>query len=176
MATTKQPAAGRRKAQKTTGQGTAESKATSPVKAAKRNVHVNKVQILGDESAEGLAFLSAEYHELYNPENSIEHALVDALVNNEWSLRRLRRTEIEIWDRVSNQILAKKGPNGVVTAGETFAAGSAEFVRHQRTVDACERNYFRALKELQRIEAARTSRRVLQFPQPPKGTEPPSSE
>jgi hypothetical protein len=172
MATIKQLPANRRKAPKSTGPS-----------AVKTGVHTNKTQIIGDESAEGLATLSAEYHEQYLPANSAERALVDTLVNNEWSLRRLRRAEIEIWDQVSDKILADRGPNGVVTAGETFAAGSDQFVRHQRAVDSCERNYHRAHKELQRLRAAslksETSGRrasVLQFPQPPRSTEPPSSE
>src|SRR5580692_10716719 len=169
MATIKHPS-NRANAKKTTRPGAD----ASPLKPGS---HANKIQIIGDESAEGLDLLRAEYHEHHLPANSTEHALVDALVDNEWSLRRLRRSEIEIWDRVSDKILADRGPDGVVTAGETFAAGSAEFVRHQRTVDSCERNYHRALKELQRLQAGRTSRRspLLQFPQPPKRTEPPSS-
>jgi hypothetical protein len=180
MATIKQLPANRRKAPKNTSARTAESKATSAVNVVK---HANKTQIIGDESAEGLALLSAEYHEQYLPANSAERALVDTLVNNEWSLRRLRRAEIEIWDQVSDKILAEKGPAGVVTAGETFAAASDQFLRHQRAVDSCERNYHRAHKELQRLRAAAlksaTSGRrgsVLQFPKPPRPTEPPDSE
>jgi hypothetical protein len=154
-------------------------KGASPT-AVKRGVQSNKTLIIGDESAEGLALLSAEYHEHHLPANSAERALVDTLVNNEWSLRRLRRAEIEIWDRVSDKILAEKGPTGVVTAGETFAAASDQFLRHQRSVDSCERNYHRALKELRRLRSAplksgTSGRRgsVLQFPQPPRRTEPP---
>jgi hypothetical protein len=171
MATIKQLPANRRNASK------------SGPSAVKRGVHTNKTQIIGDESAEGLALLSAEYYEQYLPANSAERALVDTLVNNEWSLRRLRRVEIEIWDQVSDKMLGERGPNGVVTAGETFAAGSDQFVRHQRAVDSCERNYHRAHKELQRLRAASlksgTSGRrgsVLQFPQPLRSSEPPSGE
>jgi hypothetical protein len=171
MATNKQLPANRRDARK----------GASP-SAVKRSIRSNKILIIGDESAEGLALLSAEYHEQYLPANSAEHALVDTLVNNEWSLRRLRRAEIEIWDQVSDKILSEKGPTGAVTAGETFAAASDQFVRYQRSVDSCERNYHRALKELQRLRAApfksgTSGRRgsVLQFPKPPR-TEPPSSQ
>jgi len=170
MATIKQLPANRRKAPK-------------GLSAVEKGIGANKTQIIGDESAEGLALLSAEYHEQYLPANSAERALVDTLVNNEWSLRRLRRAEIEIWDRVSDKILAEKGPTGVVSAGETFAAASKQFVQYQRTVDSCERNYHRALKELQRLRAASlksatSSRRgsVLQFPQPPRRAESPGSK
>jgi hypothetical protein len=173
MAITKQPAAKRRNAQKTGGSRTAEGKAASRSNALKPGIHANTV-IPFEESPEGLATLAAEYHEHLLPDNPAEYALVETLVKSEWSLRRLRRTEAEIWEQVSDKLLADKGPGGVVTAGETFAAASGRFLRHQRTVDACERNYHRALKELQRLQAARQSKpsgRVLQFPQPPGRTE-----
>jgi hypothetical protein len=178
MAINKQPPANRRNEPKNTGLHTVDAVLK----------HANKTQIIGDESAEGLALLSAEYREQYLPSNAAEHALVDALVNSEWSLRRLRRTEIEIWDQVSDKILSGKGPDGVVTSGETFAAASDQFIKHQRAVDSCERNYFRALKELRRLrttpsqsghaQSAAAGRRgsVLQFPQPPRRSEPPSGE
>jgi hypothetical protein len=164
MATTKQPAGKRRNAPKTGGPSTAEGKAASPTNTL----------IPFEESPEALAHLAAEYHEHHLPANTAEHALVETLVKCEWSLRRLRRTEAEIWETVSDKLLAGKGPGGSVTSGETFAAASGQFLRHQRTVDACERTYHRALKELQRLRAARElkpSGRVLQFPQPPGRTE-----
>jgi hypothetical protein len=173
MAIIKQPAAKRRNAPKNAGSRTTASKAASRSNDLERSTLISF-----DESAESLATLGAEYHELYEPADAAEHALVETLIKSEWSLRRLRRTEVEIWERVSDRLLAEKGPTGVVTAGETFAAASGQFVRHQRVVDSCERNYHRALKELQRLQAARqsasTSGRgsVLQFPQPPRRTEP----
>jgi hypothetical protein len=172
MAINKPPAAKRRNAQKTTGALTTGGKAASsfnPLKPA-------KTLIIGDESAEGRARLADEYHDDLQPANPAEHALVEALIENEWRLRRLRRTEVEIWEQVSDKLLAGKGPDGVVTAGETFAAASGEFVRHQRVVESCERNYHRALKELERLQSKRTPAQgsVLQFPQPPRRTEPQS--
>jgi hypothetical protein len=177
MADTKQPAAKRRHAQETAGSRTAEGKAASRVEALKPGVHANTV-IPFEESAEGLAHLAAEYHEHHLPANAAEFDLVETLVKNEWSLRRLRRTEAEIWEQVSDKLLAEKGPGGVVTSGETFAAASGQFVRHQRAVEACERNYHRALKELRRLKAPPQSGpgqsktasgrgSLLQFPQPP---------
>ncbi len=179
MAITKQPAAKRRKAPKTAGSRAAEGEAASGSKTLKSGVRAHTL-IPFEESAEGLANLAAEYHEQYLPANPAEYALVEALVKNEWSLRRMRRTEAEIWEQVSDKLLEEKGPGGVVTSGETFAAASGQFVRHQRAVDSCERNYHRALKELQRLQAARQSKSasgrgsILQFPQPPRRTEPQS--
>jgi hypothetical protein len=174
MAITKQPAAKRRNAQKTGGSTTADGQAASPSNTRKPGVHASAV-IPFEESPESLANLAAEYHEQYLPDNPAEHALVEILIKSEWSLRRLRRTEAEIWDQVSDKLLAGKGPGGTVTSGETFAAASGQFLRHQRTVDSCERNYHRAHKELQRLQDERQSKsasgRVLQFPQPPGRTE-----
>jgi hypothetical protein len=167
MAITKQPAGKRRNAPKTTN---------TPQRGS--NAHT---LIPFEESPEGLATLAAEYHEQYLPANPAEFVLVETLIKSEWSLRRLRRTEAEIWGQVSDKLLEDKGPAGVVTSGETFAAGADQFVRHQRVVDSCERNYHRALKELQRLRAGRSESgtkrasgrsSILQFPQPPGSSEP----
>jgi hypothetical protein len=165
MAITKQPAAKRRNAPKTTASGAdaSPSNAVKPVKT-----------LMFEESADALATLAAEYHEHCLPANAAEHALVETLIKSEWSLRRLRRTEAEIWEQVSDKLLEAKGPGGVVTSGETFAAASGQFVRHQRVVESCERAYHRAMKELERLQSKRTPERgsLLQFPQPPKRTDP----
>jgi hypothetical protein len=46
-----------------------------------------------DEKPGDLAGLTAEYHELYTPADSHERFLVDAMVHNEWRLRRIRRAK-----------------------------------------------------------------------------------
>jgi hypothetical protein len=101
------------------------------------------------ESAEDLAELAAEYHELYSPANVDERFLVDTLVNNEWRLRRLRRVEAELWQSASNAFLEKNTEVPACSSGDAFATAAPTFDRLQRVVNSCERAYHRALKELQ---------------------------
>jgi len=73
------------------------------------------------------------------------------MVNAEWQLRRLRKVEASLWER---EISRPKGVLGILD--------SPAFTRLQRRIDAAERSYHRALKELQRVRkaaAAQTSSR-----------------
>jgi hypothetical protein len=73
QSTPKQWAASRANAQKSTGPRAAAGKATSRFNALKHGIY--------------------EYHELYTPADSHERFLVDAMVHNEWRLRRIRRAK-----------------------------------------------------------------------------------
>jgi hypothetical protein len=106
-------------------------------------------QIMFDESAEALADLAAEYHEQYSPANAKQRFLVDTLISNEWRLRRMRRVEAELWEYATNAFLANNSEVPACSSGDSFATGSEQFVHLQRIVNFCERNYHRALKELQ---------------------------
>src|ERR1700723_1174279 len=96
MPTAKQTAANRMNAQKPTGPRTAAGKALSRFNALKHGIFAVH-QIMFDEKPEDLAELSAEYHELCCPADAKQRCLVDALVHNEWRLRRMRRVEAELW-------------------------------------------------------------------------------
>jgi hypothetical protein len=111
-------------------------------------------QIMFDEAAEDLAGLAAEYHQQYSPTNAKERFLVDTLIHNEWRLRRMRRVEAELWDLSVNIFLEENAEAPACSSGEAFNRGSSTFERLQKIVNLCERNYHRALKELQRVQPA----------------------
>jgi hypothetical protein len=133
--------------QASTGPRTTASQPTSRYDPTKHGI-VAKTQIMFDESAADLANLAAEYHELHSPADSGQRFLVDTLVNNEWRIRRLRRVEAELWDTATNTFLANNSEAPACSSGDAFTTGSATFERLQRIVNACERTYHRALKEL----------------------------
>jgi hypothetical protein len=141
MPTAKQTAANRMNSQKSTGPRTAEGKAASRYNAVKHGIFAT-TQIMFDESAEDLAELAAEYHEHHNPADPEQRFLVDTLVSNEWRLRRLRRVEAELWGTAANAAPASS------SSGDAFATAAPTFERLQRVVNACERAYHRALKQL----------------------------
>jgi hypothetical protein len=153
MATTKQTAANRMNAQKSSGPRTPAGKAISRFNALKHGIYAVH-QIMFDEKAEDLAELAAEYHEHHRPADADQRLLVDTLVHNEWRLRRTRRVEADLWYHAYNTFVVKNIEVTLkCTSGDAFATDSATFERLQRVVNSLERTYHRALKELQRLQA-----------------------
>jgi len=102
-------------------------------------LHAKSLVIRGEDAAE-LEQLIADYHDQFQPSNPLERFLMDSIVNAEWQLRRLRKVEASLWERE--------------LSGDGDALGvldSPVFSRLQRRIDAAERSYYRALKELHRV-------------------------
>jgi hypothetical protein len=154
MSTRKQRAASRANAQKSTGPRTPAGKAASRFNALKHGIHAQS-QIMFAESAEDLAELAAEYHELHSPADVNERFLVDTLVNNEWRLRRLRVVEADLWQSAVDAYLENHTETESATTGQAFVTCGPAFERLQRIVNSCQRHYKNALKELQALAAAR---------------------
>jgi hypothetical protein len=152
--TPKQIAASRANGQKSHGPTTTAGKAKSRFNALKHGIHAES-QIMFAESAEDLAELAAELHELYSPADAAERFLVDTLINNEWRLRRLRSVEADLWQTAVDTHLNKNSEMERATSGDAFATSGTAFERLQRIVNSCERNYHRALKQLLALQVAR---------------------
>jgi hypothetical protein len=168
MPTAKQTAFDRTSSQKSTAPPITAAHAASRYNAAKHGI-VATTQIMFDESAEDLADLAAEYHEHHNPADPKERFLVDTLVNNEWRIRRLRRTESELWDHATNIFMATNTEVPACTSGDAFATAAPTFERLQRVANSCERIYHRALKELQaKVGQALSPANPDALPQPPQ--------
>jgi hypothetical protein len=162
MSTPKQAAASRANALKSTGPRTPEGRAASRYNALKHGIHAQH-EIMFDESPEDLAELSAEYHEHHSPADPDQRLLVDTLIANEWRLRRMRRVEAVLWEQAADAFLAQHPEAEACNSAHAFTTNSGQFERLQRMVNGCERNYHRALKELQR-QVARGH--ALRTPQP----------
>ena len=96
--------------------------------------------IPGEDPAE-LEVLAANYREQFQPATPLEVFLVDAIVTADWQLRRLRKLEARLWEREFSTPEEIPGP---------------ALTRLHRRIDAAERSYYRALKELQAQIAARS--------------------
>jgi len=151
MATPKQAAASRAHSLKSTGPSTPQGHAAYRYNALKDGIYAQH-QIMFDESAEDLAELAAEYHEHHSPADSDQRLLVDTLVHNEWRLRRMRRVEAVLWEHAADTFLAQHPESEACNSAHAFATDAGYFERLQRVVNACERNYHRALKELQHLK------------------------
>jgi hypothetical protein len=154
--TPKQIAASRANGRKSHGPTTTGGKSKSRFNALKHGIHAES-QTIFTESVEDLAELTAELHDQYGPADPTERFLVDALVNNEWRLRRMRVIETDLWQSAVDRFLEKHTEMQSATPGDAFEASGPAFERLQRVINSCERNYHRALKELKALAAAANS-------------------
>ncbi len=145
MATLKQVEANRRNAQKSTGPRSVEGKAASSQNALKSGIDA-KSQVLPGEQAGALEALTAEYYGRFRPATPEARHLVDTLISNEWLLRRFRRIEVQILKHEMESAYSIDAKNPV---GDAYTRSERSFDRLQRRINAAERNYHRALKELQ---------------------------
>jgi hypothetical protein len=153
MATIQQIEANRLNAQKSTGPRSVEGKAVSCFNAIKTGIDAKSQIVRGEDPAE-LQTLTAEYRERWQPASPEQRLLVDTLVDCEWLLRRFRKAEAQLWQcKMQKAEIWKPDPECLVGLG--FDYGCEQFSRLQRRIDSTNRNYHRALKELQRLDSER---------------------
>jgi hypothetical protein len=161
MATIQQIEANRLNAQKSTGPRSVEGKAVSCFNAIKTGIDSKSQIVRGEDPAE-LQTLTAEYRERWQPATPEQRLLVDTLIDCEWLLRRFRKAEAQLWQyKMQNAEIWKPDPECLV--GMAFNNGCEQLARLQRRIDSTNRNYHRALKELQRLDSERRE------PDPPPG-------
>jgi hypothetical protein len=119
--------------------------------ARKTGINAKFLVIPGEDPAE-LEVLASDYQEEFEPASPLEYFLVETLIHADWQLRRLRRVEAQLWTKQVAD--AEKSPGGVhadALLGHVFNRGLTAFTQLQRRIDATERSYFRALKQLQAL-------------------------
>jgi hypothetical protein len=144
MATILQNEANRRNAKNSTGPRTEHGKAVSRFNALKTGIDAHSHVIPG-EDPEVLEILTIEHYDRFQPAAPERRFLVDAMVAAEWQLRRLRKAEAQLWDIA---MLDWNCREDVMPSGQAFHSGLDTFNRLHRRIDAAERSYYRALKQL----------------------------
>jgi hypothetical protein len=134
MASPAQIAANRLNALKSTGPSPAGLAATR-FNALKSGIDAKSHVIPGEDPAEFEA-LAENYRRQFQPATPSEVCLVDALTTADWELRRLRKIVPVIWDE--RAFLRPESPE------------AKRLDRLNRRLDAAERSYYRALKELKK--------------------------
>jgi hypothetical protein len=169
MPTAKQTAPNRANSQESTAPPAPQGQTASRFNALKHGIHAEH-EIMFDETAGDLAELAAEYHEHHNPADTDQRLLVDTLIHNEWRLRRMRRVEAVLWEHAADAFLTQHPEAEACNSAHAFATNSDLFERLQRMVNACERNYHRALKELHRLKELVARGHALRTPQAEQST------
>jgi hypothetical protein len=165
MASEAQIEANRRNSQKSTGPRSPAGKCASRFNALKSGIDAQSLVIPGEDAAE-LEAVAENYREQYQPENALEGFLVDEMVAADWQLRRLRKVEAQLW----RQEAAAGGD-----LGEAYTRNTV-LTRLHRRIDATERSYYRALKQIEQFrkqkekekeqEADRIIEELMRAPRP----------
>jgi hypothetical protein len=174
MATRKQRAANRRNAQLSTGPKTPEGKAAVRLNALKHGLTAENAIINGEDEAEFDALLTA-FLEQSQPAGPLETALVHQIVMAQWQLARCRGIEtglfeLGLFDLQDDEKELFGFYNQPQKLAHVFRGNTDTLSVFGRYHARIERSFFRALHELQRLQAARRQ------PDPPPASKTISAE
>jgi hypothetical protein len=161
MSTQAQINANRRNAQKSTGPTLPAGKARSSLNAIKSGIDAWSLVIPGEDPAE-LEALTAQFHQHYQPADPVQLSLVDTLISTEWTQRRLRRIEAQLWNyqiecldkNLTQAEFLDASIRHRSPLGHAYQDALDPFSRLHRRIDATNRMFLRTLKALEDLQAA----------------------
>jgi hypothetical protein len=174
MPTEAQINANRLNAQKSTGPTSPEGKARSSLNALKSGIDAWSVIIPGEDPAE-LEALTATFLLQHHPTDPNQLSLVDTLIFAEWTQRRLRRIEAQLWNyqlecldkNLTRAEFQDPSYRHNSPLAQCYQAALDPFTRLQRRIDATNRMYLRTLKALQDLQATAPAEQPSQSAEPP---------
>jgi hypothetical protein len=155
MTSSRQVAANRANARKSTGPKTPAGKAVAKGNATRHAVLQGQLYATRDEDAGALDAMRDAFAAEFAPSGPLEAALVERMVSSLWRLRRVQAAEVGMNDGAA--MFADLAVNGADYAGEAFVMHRDTFAVLSRYEGALERSLYGALHELQRLQAARRS-------------------
>ncbi len=122
-----------------------------------------KSQIIRGEDPAALDALAAQYLLDHQPQSASERALVDILIDSEWTLRRLRKTEAQLWEydlaNISQENTKSYNRDNPIPEdqilGRAFERRQQTFARLERRRDSLQRVYHRTLHDLRQFQDSR---------------------
>jgi hypothetical protein len=165
--TPNQLAANRQNAMKSTGPKTPEGKAVVALNPIKHGL-LSKEVLLAHEDENSLVELGKRLRHQLSPVGELEIILVDRIIAALWRLRRILRIEKDMVDKkvagqTARQFTWKRKRDAEapsVNLWEALSYGFENFEKLQRYESHLERGLYKALHELQRLQAARSGERV----------------
>lgn len=170
MTTPAKVAANRRNAVRSTGPRTPEGKASSSRNALRHGLLSREV-LLPKERGEDLASFAERLRSELRPVGELEDLLVDRILSSAWRLRRVLAVEAGLFappppaksastlalERMARGYAEDEEPRELTTADHFHedAFGADAFPKLSRYEAGIERALFRALHELQRLQASR---------------------
>jgi hypothetical protein len=150
MSSLRQIEANRRNSQESTGPTSVTGKAVSSMNALKTGIHAKSL-ILPTEDRSELDRLTAEYYQHYRPASPKARVLLDEIVYCEWTLRRLRVAETQLW-LYGHQAVYK--PDDKFPLGQSCMKDARQFNQLQWRVDSTRRALHRNFQALEQLQAA----------------------
>lgn len=154
MTSDKQNEANRRNALKSTGPKTLEGKVAVRLNAMRHGLLSQDILLPGENEA-ALRELGERLESELQPVGEFEGLLVEQIIATVWRLRRLRRVEAGIfaWELDNAVRNPDKSMLGLSFIRDANSANAfSKLTRYETTI---ERSLYRALHELQRLQAAR---------------------
>lgn len=148
---TKQNEANQKNAQASTGPKTTEGKAVSKYNALKHGL-LSKEILLKDENAEDLTNLGKKLRAELAPDTELELVLVDRITANAWRLRRVMQIEREMIEEDKKSAFGERTLGGALRYDFANNDTYGKLIRYENSI---ERGMFKALHELQRLQARR---------------------
>jgi hypothetical protein len=177
MTSAKKAQSNRQNALNSTGPKTPEGKANVRQNDLKHGLLAQEV-LLPEEDEEVLRELYERLRAELRPEGEVEDLHVEQIVAAQWRLRRMRRVEAGVFDWESSGVRSaadsaaatlNKPGEGATMLGLSFirdANGANAFSKLSRYETAIERSLYKALHELQRLQAARRAEDNVSPPWP----------
>jgi hypothetical protein len=150
----KQARANRQNARKSTGPKTPEGKSVVRLNALKHGLLSQDILLPGEDEA-ALTELGERLRDELQPVGELEDLLVEQIIAAVWRLRRLRRVEAGIfaWELDNVVRVPDKSMLGLSFIRDANSANAfSKLSRYETTI---ERSLYKALHELQRLQAAR---------------------
>lgn len=161
MASSRQVAANRANARKSTGPKTPAGKAVAAGNATRHAILQGGLVATRDEDAGALEALRDSFAAELAPQGPLEAALVERIVGAVWRLRRVQGAEVGMYDVDSGFDFDAFATTAGQRAGATFTGRRDTFAVLSRYEAALERSLYGALHELQRLQASRATGDVL---------------
>jgi hypothetical protein len=140
------------------GVKTNEGKAVSKYNALKHGI-LSKEVLLDGEDEKTLIEVGKKLRAELEPQTELELVLVDRITANVWRLRRVMQIEREMIEDDRKGSFSKE----LKTLGEAFSYDSANYDTYSKLIRyeaSIERGIYKALHELQRLQAARNGENV----------------
>ncbi|HLH18007.1 MAG TPA: hypothetical protein VKX45_12335 [Bryobacteraceae bacterium] len=166
MPTKSQIAANRRNSQLSTGPRSDAGKAVSRANALRSGLYAESLVIPGEDAA-AFDALVAEYQTQFQPATRAERDLVDALVRNQWLIRRVCRIETDLWHEMlenNPEAFRTLRPHGGPSIAFAFRHFEMELTRIQVRLNTLDRSYHRTLNQLRGLAAARPAAPQVEAP------------
>ena len=149
--------ANRKNAKLSTGPVTESGKAIVAKNAVRHGILSQEVLLKGEDETSLGDFAERMRAEL-QPVGEVEALLVDRMIASAWRLRRLVNVEVEIFHREMDSMFGECGDVGLAFIRD--GNGTDAFSKLSRYESAIERSMYRALHELQRLQAERAGQNV----------------